>query len=124
MAMKNGVSFILIIWILTVVSANDEKSQSIGHQKAGTQWCVAKPDALDKNLLNLLDSFCFTEIDCQDIQPGGPCFEPTNIKAHASYALNAYFVKTGNCINCPDCSGYIITNDPSYGNCHYPGHLV
>ncbi|XP_047044877.1 probable glucan endo-1,3-beta-glucosidase A6 [Lolium rigidum] len=59
---------------------------------------------------------------CAAIQPGGTCFEPNTLDAHASYAFNAYwqqFKKTG-----ATCSfnglAETTTNDPSHGSCKFP----
>ncbi|KAK1606533.1 hypothetical protein QYE76_030206 [Lolium multiflorum] len=59
---------------------------------------------------------------CAAIQPGGTCFEPNTLDAHASYAFNSYwqqFKKTG-----ATCSfnglAETTTNDPSHGSCKFP----
>lgn len=38
-----------------------------------------------------LDYACGQGIDCSPIQPGGACFEPTTVIAHANYAMNLFF---------------------------------
>ncbi|GFP80363.1 glucan endo-1 3-beta-glucosidase, partial [Phtheirospermum japonicum] len=73
------------------------------------QWCVASQGATDKNLLDFLSFVCTGQISCQDIQPGGPCFDPATVRAHASFILNAYYIAKVDCI--PP-YGQITTNDP------------
>lgn len=81
----------------------------------GKQWCLpktgAKEDALQKNM----DYVCGLGFDCKPIQEGGPCYLPNTVRAHAAYAMNAYYQATGR--NDYDCdfkeTGAITKKDPS-----------
>ncbi|MDD0538530.1 carbohydrate-binding X8 domain-containing protein, partial [Shigella sonnei] len=76
---------------------------------------MPKSDASDAELGSNIDYACSQGIDCKPIQPGGACFTPNTPKAHATYAMNAYFHAKGlNDFNC-DFSGtaVIISTDPS-----------
>ncbi|KAM3189837.1 hypothetical protein ACQJBY_068225 [Aegilops geniculata] len=61
---------------------------------------------------------------CAAIQPGGACYEPNTLDAHASYAINAYWqqfkAKGGSCYF----NGLAVkTNkDPSYLSCKFPSY--
>lgn len=83
--------------------------------EVGKKWCVPRTDASDAALQSNIDFVCSSGIDCQAIQDGGPCFEPNTIRAHASYAMNAYYQANGgkdfdcNFIN----TGVVTIYDPS-----------
>uniref|UniRef100_A0A0D6QXP6 glucan endo-1,3-beta-D-glucosidase n=1 Tax=Araucaria cunninghamii TaxID=56994 RepID=A0A0D6QXP6_ARACU len=89
----------------------------------GTQkyWCVAKPDVDERTLQSNIDYACGQGIDCTAIQPGGACYDPNTITAHATYAMNAYYQASGR--NTYDCdfsnTGLLTQQDPSYGECVY-----
>lgn len=89
----------------------------------GRKWCVKKEGVTDAQLQANIDYVCGqADIDCRPIQPGGSCFEPNNLPAHASYAMNLYYQTTGrDSVNC-DFSGtaMLSSNNPSYGGCIYP----
>ncbi|XP_077224694.1 glucan endo-1,3-beta-glucosidase-like [Tasmannia lanceolata] len=87
----------------------------------GKTWCMPKPSA-ESNLLQAnIDYVCGQGVDCRPIQAGGACFLPNTVRAHAAYAMNAYFQATGR--NAYDCdfrqTGVITVVDPSYGSCKY-----
>lgn len=58
---------------------------------------------------------CSSGIDCQPIQDGGPCYEPNTVRAHAAYAMNAYYQANGR--KDLDCdfinTGVVTISDPS-----------
>ncbi|XP_072973300.1 glucan endo-1,3-beta-glucosidase-like [Typha angustifolia] len=84
-------------------------------------WCIAKPNADVMSLQENLDYVCGQGINCSPIQPGGECYFPETVQAHATYAMNAYFQASGQ--NAFDCdfgqTGMITSIDPSYENCKY-----
>ncbi|XP_043715972.1 glucan endo-1,3-beta-glucosidase [Telopea speciosissima] len=87
----------------------------------GKQWCVPKSGVDPTILQNNIDYVCGLGIDCRPIQAGGDCFLPNTVRAHAAYAMNAYFEAVGRYAY--DCdfahTGAITTVDPSYGGCIY-----
>lgn len=80
------------------------------------RWCIAQVSAPEDKLQAFIDSTC-SQFNCADIQPGGSCYEPNTVANHASYALDLYFRNKG---ECNSEIGTPTTNDPSFGNCHYP----
>ncbi|PNT68470.1 probable glucan endo-1,3-beta-glucosidase A6 [Brachypodium distachyon] len=86
-------------------------------------WCVLAPGKDEKAVEAALNYACGQgQGTCAAIQPGGACFEPNTLDAHASYAFNSYwqqFRKTGG-----SCSfnGLAVTTtaDPSHGSCKFP----
>ncbi|KAJ0752904.1 putative glucan endo-1,3-beta-D-glucosidase [Helianthus annuus] len=87
----------------------------------GKRWCVPKPDATDVALQSNIDYICSNGIDCSPTQPGGPCFEPNTVRAHASFLMNSYYQAHGR--HDLDCdfahTGTVASTDPSNGHCKY-----
>ncbi|GAV82835.1 Glyco_hydro_17 domain-containing protein/X8 domain-containing protein [Cephalotus follicularis] len=86
------------------------------------QWCLPKFGAETEALQRNIDYVCgLRMVDCRPIQEDGPCFLPNTVRAHAAYAMNAFYQATER--NDYDCdfqqTGTIANVDPSYGNCHY-----
>ena len=54
-------------------------------------WCVCRPDVADAALQKTLDYACGHGADCAAVLPTGPCYSPTTVRAHCSYAANSYF---------------------------------
>uniref|UniRef100_A0A0D6QVV0 glucan endo-1,3-beta-D-glucosidase n=1 Tax=Araucaria cunninghamii TaxID=56994 RepID=A0A0D6QVV0_ARACU len=88
----------------------------------GKAWCVPKAGVDDKTLQQNLDYACGQGIDCRPIQPGGACYTPNTVVAHATYAMNALYQTLGrNSWNCDFSHTATLTSvDPSYGGCAYP----
>ncbi|KAH0979733.1 hypothetical protein GBA52_006910 [Prunus armeniaca] len=86
----------------------------------GKKWCVAKPGATNQALQANIDYVCGKGIDCKPIQPGGTCFD-NDVKARASYLMNAYYQANGrHDFNCDfSKTGQITSADPSHGSCKY-----
>lgn len=83
--------------------------------RVGKKWCVPKSDASDAALESNINYVCSQGIDCTPVQPGGACFTPNTLKAHASFAMNAYYHSKGlNDFNCDfSGTGVVISTDPS-----------
>lgn len=93
------------------------------HPKGGKQWCLPTSDAHSDALQKNIDYVCGLGLDCKPIQEGGACFIPDTVRAHAAYAMNAYYQTTGGSEY--DCdfeqTGALTDVDPSYGRCKYLG---
>ncbi|GLU21289.1 hypothetical protein SLE2022_374350 [Rubroshorea leprosula] len=87
----------------------------------GKQWCLPKEGADEDFLQRNIDYVCGLGVDCSPIQEGGECFFPDTVRAHAAYAMNAYYQSTGK--HQYDCdfaqTGAMTDTDPSYGKCKY-----
>ncbi|KAE8694347.1 PLASMODESMATA CALLOSE-BINDING PROTEIN 1 [Hibiscus syriacus] len=87
----------------------------------GASWCVASQSASETALQVALDYACgHGGADCRAIQPGGSCYNPDTVRAHASYAFNSYFQKNPIPSSC-NFGGTAVTTgtDPSRGTCQY-----
>ncbi|KAL1801848.1 hypothetical protein ACET3Z_030495 [Daucus carota] len=86
-------------------------------------WCVPKPGVSDAQLQSNLDYVCGHGLDCSPIQPGGACYEPATVLAHAAYAMNLYYQSSGkNPWNCDFAqTATLSSTNPSYNGCIYPG---
>ncbi|XP_027347809.1 glucan endo-1,3-beta-glucosidase-like [Abrus precatorius] len=103
-------------------SAPEPEASGSGESTSSKKWCVPKPATTDAVLQANIDYVCSSGVDCGPIKDGGPCFQPNTVRAHASYAMNAYYQASGR--HPSDCdfnhTGLISTTDPSYGTCRYP----
>ncbi|KAF9590295.1 hypothetical protein IFM89_032303 [Coptis chinensis] len=87
-------------------------------------YCVAMDGVDSKSLQAALDWACGPgRSNCSEIQPGEDCYQPNNVKNHASYAFDSYYQKDGRSASSCDFKGVamITTTDPSHGNCIFPG---
>ncbi|XP_010922329.1 glucan endo-1,3-beta-glucosidase isoform X1 [Elaeis guineensis] len=89
---------------------------------SGRKWCVPKSDASDAALQANINYACSSGIvDCKPIQEGGACFLPNSLRAHAAFAMNAYYQAAGrHNFNCDFSNSAVITSaDPSSGSCKF-----
>lgn len=95
--------------------ANDTTNQT---------YCIAM-DGVDKRTMQAaLDWACGPgRANCSEIQPGEACYQPNDVKNHASYAFDSYYQKEGASAGSCDFKGVamITTTDPSHGSCIFPG---
>ena len=77
-------------------------------------WCVAKPSSDQATLLGNINFAC-SQVDCQILRRGCPCYAPDNLINHASIAMNLYYQAKGrNHWNCDfRNSALIVQTDPS-----------
>nr|ABK22846.1 unknown [Picea sitchensis] len=85
-------------------------------------WCVARYGTDPISLQAALDWACgpgYT--DCGPIQPGGSCYAPNTLFAHASFAFNRYYQKNMKAPGSCDFQGaaMVIDVSPSYPGCFY-----
>ncbi|KAK7363758.1 hypothetical protein VNO77_05913 [Canavalia gladiata] len=95
--------------------ANDTTNQT---------YCIAMDGFDSKTLQAALDWACGPgRANCSEIQPGETCYQPNNVKNHASYAFDSYYQKQGKAPGTCDFKGVamITTTDPSHGSCVFPG---
>ncbi|CAL4961252.1 unnamed protein product [Urochloa decumbens] len=87
-------------------------------------WCVCRADATDTALQKTLDYACGHGADCAAVLPTGPCYSPTSVQAHCSYAANSYFQRNSQANGGATCdfggTANLTDTDPSSGTCKYP----
>jgi hypothetical protein len=86
-------------------------------------WCVCRPDVADAALQKTLDYACGHGADCAAVLPTGPCYSPTTVRAHCSYAANSYFQRNSQA-NGATCdfggTANLTDTDPSTYSTHPP----
>ncbi|GER36671.1 glucan endo-1 3-beta-glucosidas [Striga asiatica] len=88
-------------------------------------WCMAKENASASALQDNINYVCGLPGQyCQPIQPGGRCFDPNNLWAHASFAMNAFYQANGrNNFNCDFKGSGVITFTDPIGDDHSATNL-
>ncbi|KAF8775604.1 hypothetical protein HU200_004380 [Digitaria exilis] len=91
-----------------------------GRSDAG--WCVCRTDMGDVALQKTLDYACGAGADCKPILQNGACYNPDNVKAHCSYAVNSFYQRNNQ--NAQACifsgTSVVVSSDPSGNGCTYP----
>ncbi|KAK8958921.1 Glucan endo-1,3-beta-glucosidase 1 [Platanthera guangdongensis] len=80
------------------------------------QWCIARSGESSAALQTALDYACgVAAADCLPIQPTGLCYLPNSLPAHASYAFNSFYQRSGAAPGACDFAGTatISITDPS-----------
>ncbi|XP_075505068.1 PLASMODESMATA CALLOSE-BINDING PROTEIN 2-like [Primulina tabacum] len=85
-------------------------------------WCICRDGISDAVLQKTLDYACGAGADCGPTHQNGPCFNPNNVRAHCSYAVNSYFQRNRQAPGACDFTGtaVVINSDPSTAGCTYP----
>ncbi|KAH7440010.1 hypothetical protein KP509_04G087600 [Ceratopteris richardii] len=107
-------------------SSSHGSAQTPTSNVTNASWCVAIPSTNPAQLQSALDYACGPgKADCSEIQDGNSCFNPNTLVAHASYAFNYYFHANNKAEGSCNFGGSatIVTKDPSYSGCIYPGTL-
>ncbi|XP_031487071.1 glucan endo-1,3-beta-glucosidase [Nymphaea colorata] len=104
-----------------MVGQAGDRTPALPAPATGKKWCVPVQNADENSLQANINYVCSSGVDCTPIQPGGACFQPVSVRSHATYAMNAYFQRSGrHDYNCDFAHTGLITNaDPSYGSCVY-----
>ncbi|KAK1439802.1 hypothetical protein QVD17_05623 [Tagetes erecta] len=102
--------------------SNPVKGQGSGSGYGSGSWCVASDVGKDR-LQMALDYACGEGgADCRQIQPGSTCYDPNTLEAHASFAFNSYYQKTGR--RAGSCyfggAAHTVTQPPKFGKCEFP----
>ncbi|KAL5729816.1 hypothetical protein ACHQM5_002713 [Ranunculus cassubicifolius] len=92
----------------------------VSTSSSGGTWCVANEKTETERLQAALDFACGEGgADCREIQPGATCYDPNTIEAHASFAFNQYYQKSGRAMGSCFFGGaaYVATQPPKFGKC-------
>ncbi|KAJ3700076.1 hypothetical protein LUZ61_003781 [Rhynchospora tenuis] len=103
-------------------TSNNGSNVRSSNGNSSETWCVADPSAGEEKLLVALNFACGEGgADCTAIQPGAACYEPNTIEAHASYAFNSYYQKSGKGSWTCNFGGtaYVVSQAPKIGKCTY-----
>ncbi|KAL8143931.1 hypothetical protein V2J09_016963 [Rumex salicifolius] len=103
----------VLLWVLLLATA-------FAHSSA--TWCVCKEGLSDSVLQKTLDYACGAGADCSPVRPSGPCYNPSSVRAHCSYAVNSYFQKRSEATGTCDFGGTasVTTSNPSTNGCSFP----
>ncbi|KAM7529393.1 hypothetical protein LguiB_032803 [Lonicera macranthoides] len=99
----------------------------LANDTSNRTFCTARDGADPKMLQAALDWACGPgKVDCSAMLQGGPCYDPDNVAAHATYAFDAYYQLMGRAPGTCDFNGVaaVTTTDPSHGSCVFLGRGV
>lgn len=89
----------------------------------GKIWCVVAEGVNQTALAGALSFACGQgNGTCDPIQPGGKCYKPNSLVAHANYAFSSYWAQFKKAGGTCYFNGLAIKTiqDPSYGSCKFP----
>lgn len=92
----------------------------LGNDTTNQTYCVVMDDVDSKTLQAALDWACGPgRANCSEIQPGENCYQPNDVKHHASYAFDSYYQKQDRASGSCDFKGVamITTTDPTLQWC-------
>ncbi|KAH0716490.1 hypothetical protein KY284_009395 [Solanum tuberosum] len=110
---NNNGTPVYILWLT-------ESGSLFANNTSNQTYYVAKEGADTKMLQAGLDWACGTgKVNCAPLMQGGPCYDPDNVAAHATYAFDAYYHMMGKAPGTCDFTGVatITTTNPSHGTC-------
>ncbi|PKU79489.1 Glucan endo-1,3-beta-glucosidase 1 [Dendrobium catenatum] len=96
----------------------------LANDSTNRTFCVAADGADMKALQAALDWACGPgRANCSEIQPGESCYDPNNVRRHASYAFDSYYQKEEKVVGSCYFQGaaMVTTTDPSHDDCIFPG---
>ncbi|KAH7569472.1 hypothetical protein JRO89_XS06G0167700 [Xanthoceras sorbifolium] len=112
------------VYIYELFNEDLRKRGFLANDTTNKTYCIAMDGVDSKTLQVALDWACGPgRANCSEIQPGEACYQPNNVKNHASYAFDSYYQKEGRSSGSCDFKGVamITTTDPSHGSCIFPG---
>ncbi|WOL15643.1 hypothetical protein Cni_G24424 [Canna indica] len=93
----------------------------------GKIWCVvdvSRKEAANATAVGAAVAYACGQGNgtCDAIRPGGTCYKPNTLVAHANYAFNAYWQQFRQAGGTCFFNGLAVQTekDPSYGSCKYP----
>lgn len=108
------------VYLLSVVGSGG----FLADDSTNRTFCVAADGADRKALQAALDWACGAgRANCSEIQPGEACYDPNDVRRHASYAFDNYYQKEGKVAGSCYFQGVamVTTTDPSQDDCIFPG---
>ncbi|XP_020589388.1 glucan endo-1,3-beta-glucosidase 1-like [Phalaenopsis equestris] len=110
------------VYLLNVVGSGG----FLANDSTNRTFCVAAEGTDTKALQAALDWACGPgRANCSEIQPGEGCYDPNNVRQHASYAFDSYYQSEGKIMGSCYFQGaaMVTTTDPSHGDCIFPGSV-
>ncbi|TVU44110.1 hypothetical protein EJB05_03543, partial [Eragrostis curvula] len=96
----------------------------------GRIWCVVRTDKGPVNetaVMEQVKAACADEAGlCDPVRPGGACFRPNTVAAHASYVFSAHWNRFSEDYGGCYFGGLAVetTVDPSHGSCRFPSIVL
>lgn len=112
-------SFLLMKILLAIIFLS-----SVLLQKSDGQiedWCISDEQYPDEELQKAMEWACHNGANCDSLQPNRPCFLPSTVRDHASYAFNSYYQNMKHKgASCYFLGAAVLTAlNPSHGSCKF-----